>query len=178
MIQSLELVNFRNYEKYSIDFSDINIFIGPNGAGKTNIVEAVWMMADGRSWRTKSDTEVIAWDKDFAKISAKEGDKELELILQKNLPEKTSPKQLKINGVKHRLIDLLGEMPAILFSPEEIQMISGAPNLRRRFLDIMLAQVDRKYTLALLDYTRILKGRNKLLSSIKHGRGKQDELDF
>jgi len=178
MIKSLELTNFRNYAKYAIDFSDINIFIGPNGVGKTNIIESVWMLADGRSWRTKSDLEVIAWDKDFAKIYGKYGDTEIELILQKAIIEKAPPKQLKINGVKHRLIDLLGEMPAILFSPEEIQMVAGAPNLRRRFLDIMLAQVNRKYTLALLDYTRVLKGRNKLLSMIKHGRGKPDELDF
>ena len=175
MIKNLVLTNFRNHKSYSIDFADITIFIGKNGIGKTNILEAVWMLADGRSWRTKSDLEVILWNEDFAKISA---DDKMELVLQKNSEMKPPPKTLKINGVKHRLIDLFGKMPAILFSPEEIQMISGAPNLRRRFLDICLAQVDRKFALALLDYTRVLKGRNKLLSLIKHGKGKPDELDF
>lgn len=175
MIYHLVLTNFRNHKSYKIDFADITIFIGPNGIGKTNIIEAVWMLADGRSWRTKSDLEVISWDEDFAKVSA---DGKMELILQNKQEEKVPPKLLKINGIKHRLIDLFGQMPAILFSPEEIQMVNGAPNLRRRFLDICLAQVDRKFALALLDYTRVLKGRNKLLSLIKHGRGKPDELDF
>ncbi len=175
MLKHLVLTNFRNYKKYQIEFSDITIFVGENGIGKTNIIEAVWMLADGRSWRTKSDLEVIFWNEDFAKISA---DGKMELVLQNKGEDKAPPKLLKINGVKHRLIDLFGQMPAILFSPEEIQMISGAPNLRRRFLDICLAQVDRKFALALLDYTRVLKGRNKLLSLIKQGKGMPDELDF
>lgn len=182
LIKKVELTNFRNYKKYEISFSNLNVFIGPNGIGKTNIVESVWMLADGRSWRTRSDIEVVSWDEDFAKIKGEieqEKTKELELVMQKNNPiKKSPPKLLKINGVKHRLIDLLGEMPAILFSPEEIQIVSGAPNLRRRFLDIMLAQVDRKYALSLLDYTKILKGRNKLLALINRNRGSEEELDF
>ena len=156
-IDHLELVNFRNYPKYNIDFADITIFIGPNGVGKTNILEAVWLLADGRSWRTAHDNETIFWAEDFSKISAsilaKDNKIELELILQKqaskNYPQ---TKTLKINGVKHRLLDLFGQMPAVLFSPETLQMLGGAPSLRRRFLDIMLAQTDHQYVYNLLEY--------------------------
>lgn len=182
-INRLNLVNFRSYKKYQIDFSDITIFIGQNGVGKTNVLEAVWLLADGRSWRTAHDNETIFWDEDFAKVNAsivsKNGDIDLELLLQKqaskNYPQ---PKMLKINGVKNRLIDLLGQMPAVLFSPETMQMVGGAPSLRRKFLDIMLSQTDHKYVLDLLEYQKVIRARNKLLFLIKQGKAKTDELDF
>ena len=69
-------------------------------------------------------------------------------------------------------------MPSVVFSPEEIHLIDGAPILRRRFLDILLCQIDKKYTLALLDLAKIIRGRNKLLYYIKIGKSKVDELDF
>jgi len=182
-INHLELINFRNYHKYAIDFNNLTIFIGPNGVGKTNILEAIWLLADGRSWRTVHDNEAICWDEDFAKINASitsnNKTKNIELLLQKqaskNYPQ---PKMLKINGVKNRLIDLLGQMPAVLFCPETIQMIGGAPGLRRKFLDIMLSQIDHQYALNLLEYQKVVRSRNKLLLMIKLGNGKADELDF
>jgi len=182
MIKSLALTNFRNYKTYALDFNNITILIGPNGIGKTNIIEAIWLLASGRSWRTNHDLEAIFWGEDFAKIIGKmkkEGrGKILELILQKETIEIKQNKTIKINGVKKRLIELLGQMPAVIFSPESIQMIEGSPLLRRRFLDIMLSQVDRKYALCLLEFMKILKGRNKLLFYIKVGNSKEDELEF
>jgi len=175
MIQHLELINFRNYEKYAIDFNRVNIFIGPNGIGKTNIIEAIWLLASGRTWRTNHDDEVIQWGKDFAKITAHAArdskNIDLELILQ-------DKKTFKLNGVKKHLIEILGKLPAVVFSPETIQMIDGAPSLRRRFLDILLCQIDKKFTLCLLTYNKILKGRNKLLGDIKFKKSKEDELEF
>ena len=182
MLEHLELQNFRNYEKYSLNFDNLTILVGPNGIGKTNLIEAIWLLAAGRSWRTPHDWETIFWGKDFGKIiigkKQDEKKKTLELFLQKENVNGRPAKLYKLNGVKKRLIELLGEMPAVLFSPEAIQMIDGSPALRRRFLDIMLSQVDKKYALCLLDLNKILRERNKLLFYIKIGKSKEDELEF
>lgn len=184
-IKSLKLTNFRNWADFKLDFNNVTILIGPNGIGKTNIMEAIWMLSTSRSWRTLHDIEAINWEADFARLEAKihpaspaGGDDKtinLNLVLQKH-PTKTrpQPKILKINEVRKRLIDLLGRLPAVLFSPETIQIIDGAPSLRRRFLDILLSQIDKKYALALLDYSKIIKERNQLLWHIKIGKSRED----
>lgn len=182
MLKRLSLENFRNYEKYSLDFNQTTILIGPNGIGKTNIMEAIYLISTGRSWRVKKDNEAVLWQKDFARIAVKIVDgkqKNLEMVLQR-LPSADYPqiKIIKINEVRKKLVDLLGKMPTVLFSPEEMQLIAGAPQLRRRFIDILICQTDKKYTVALLDLGKIIRGRNKLLYYIKIGKSKVDELDF
>ncbi len=178
-IKSIKLVNFRNRGDYHLDFSDVTILIGPNGIGKTNIVEGIYLIATGRSWRTSRDLEMTEWQKDFSRITltTQFDDKAniLELFWQIN---EKAIKQLKINGTKHRLIDLLGTVPAVLFSPETLDLLNGAPALRRRFLDIILSQTDRRYALNLLEYHKILRERNKLLAHIKNKKAKFDELEF
>jgi len=181
-IKSLNLQNFRSWEKYHLDFNDITILIGPNGIGKTNIIEAIYLLATGRSWRTGRENEVILWNQDFSRIIAQinaQDKKSLEMILQRlatlKFPQR---KMIKINGVKKRLTQLLGVVSIVLFSPEELQMVAGSPYLRRRSLDVLLCQADKKYTLALLDLGKILRGRNKLLYYIKIGQSKVDELAF
>jgi len=181
MLKSLELTNFRNYSKASFDFADTTILIGPNGIGKTNIIETIYMISTGRSWRTNRDNELIKWGSDFMKILitlADEEAKTLEMVMQKegiNLPQK---KSVKVNGVKKKMVDFLGIMPAVLFSPEEIRLIDGTPVHRRRFLDILLCEMEKKYVIFLLDLARIIKSRNKLLFLIKIGRADTRELEF
>jgi len=181
-IKSLQLTNFRNWTDYTLKFSDVTILIGHNGVGKTNIVEAIWFLATGKSWRTSRDAEAVNWTTDIARIVAEltDGRKtKLEFVLQK-LATRDYPqtKLIKINGSKSRLFDLLGLIPAVLFSPETIEMLDGAPGLRRRFLDILLVHTDKQYTRTLLEYNKILKERNKLLALIRNKRGKADELEF
>lgn len=181
MLKSLKLTNFRSYQKGDFKFEKTTIFIGTNGIGKTNILEAIYFLSTGRSWRTGKDSESIKWEEDFAKISAtitSEETHQLDLIMQKQGYEAPLVKTIKINDVKRKMVDLLGRLPSVLFSPEEIQMADGAPALRRRFLDILLCQTDKYYTLALIELGKVLKNRNKLLFAIKTGKGKPDELDF
>ncbi|MCL5407191.1 MAG: DNA replication/repair protein RecF [Patescibacteria group bacterium] len=182
MLKHLSLENFRNYEKYNLDFSKTTILIGPNGIGKTNIIEAIYLLSTSRSWRVKKDNEAVLWQKDFARISVKmlnDKEKNMEMVLQRlPSPEYPQIKIIKINGVRKKLVDLLGKMPTVLFSPEEMQLISGSPLLRRRFIDILICQTDKKYTVALLDLAKIIRGRNKLLYYIKIGKSKIEELDF
>lgn len=195
MLKSLELTHFRNYSKYSLDFAKTTILIGPNGIGKTNILEAINLLSVARSWRTNRDSEVVQWParhaspgdagggEEVARVKAEIRNEKLEtgieMIIQKTpTPEHPQTKIVKINDVKKKLTDILGLLPTVLFSPEEIHLIDGAPSLRRRFLDILLCQIDKKYTLALLELARIIRGRNKLLYYIKTGKSKIDELVF
>lgn len=188
-IKSLKLANFRSWRDYDLDFNSVTILIGKNGVGKTNILESVWFLANGRSWRVRHAEELILWGEDFARISAKlENDhKDIEIFLPAHqyigsagLPRDTATqyKQLKIDGIKHRFLDLLGVMPAVLFSPESIQLIDGSPGLRRKFMDVVLSQTSRQYALNLIEYGKIIRERNKLLYHIKMKRSKLDELDF
>lgn len=186
-ISSLKLTNFRNWSDDEFVFRDVTIFIGPNGQGKTNIVESLYLASTGRSWRTGHDAEMTTWDEDYSRITVgfkkESADVKLELFWQKNQSGISSRgdktiKQLKVNDVKHRLIDLLGVIPAVLFSPESIELLGGAPALRRRFLDVLLSQTNRQYALNLLEYGKVLRERNKLLAHIKNRRSKPDELDF
>ena len=137
MLKHLELTNFRNYEKHSIDFGKTTILVGANGIGKTNILEAICLISTGRSWRTNKDNEVVKWGADLAKIKGFLADLTLEMIIQK-IPTAEHPqtKLVKINDVKKKLTEILGRLPTVLFSPEEIHLIDGAPVLRRRFLDL------------------------------------------
>lgn len=182
MLKHLELTNFRNYEKFLIDFDKTTIFVGPNGIGKTNIIEAIYLISTGRSWRTNHDNEVVNWAAEVARLESDIANEErfrLEMVIQK-IPSPKYPmtKIVKINDVRKKLTDILGKLPTVLFSPEEIHLIDGAPQLRRRFLDILLCQIDKKYTLALLDLAKIIRGRNKLLYFIKIGKSKVNELEF
>lgn len=181
IIKFLQLANFRNWENLKLDLAPTTILIGPNGAGKTNIMEAIYLLATGRSWRTTADTETIKWEADFAKIKAALANKKemvLEMILQRKAGPGSQPKTVKINQVKQRLLDLLGQMPAVLFSPEAIQILDGPPALRRRFLDIMLSETDRHYAINLLEYNKVLKERNRLLFYIQNKKSQIDELEF
>lgn len=181
-IHSIKLTNFRNWTDYKITFNDVTILIGKNGVGKTNIMEAVWLLSTGKSWRTNKDSEAVNWASDLALIEGKiQNSKTLKinLAIQRNpTKERPSPKILKINDTKKRLLDLLGHLPGVLFSPESLQILDGAPGLRRRFLDILLSQLNHKYALALLEFNKVLKARNKLLLHLKNRKGKPDELDF
>lgn len=198
MLHNISLTNFRNYSKYSLDFAKTTILIGPNGIGKTNILESIALLSTGRSWRTNKDNETVKWHPprvDEAGTSRVEAGAEvarikseirnqndelnIEMVIQK-MPTAEHPqtKLVKINSVKKKLTEILGLLPTVLFSPEEIHLIDGAPALRRRFLDILLCQIDRKYTLALLDLAKIIRGRNKLLYYIKIGKSKAGELEF
>lgn len=187
-IRSIQLENFRSWGKYSLELSDITILIGQNGVGKTNILEAIWFCCSGRSWRAREDRELIQWDKDYARIvtEIKNNFSEINIYLPRNTEVESAKrgsaasgkKQLKLDGVKHRFLDILGVMPAVLFSPETIQLIDGSPGLRRKFIDIILSQIERKYAVTLLEYNKIIRERNRLLYHIKMGKSKPDELDF
>lgn len=163
-VKSLKLNNYRNYSDFRVEFSDgLNIIKGANAQGKTNLIEAIYMCSIGKSLRATKERQAIMWDKERAYISLevekKFGKSSIEIILSK-----TAKKTVRINKIPIKKIgELLGELNAVFFSPDELKLIKESPEDRRRFMDISLSQMSKAYFYLLGKYERILANRNKLL---------------
>ena len=164
-IKNLMLKNFRNYGEEQFEFSEgLNILTGRNAQGKTNCAEAVFYLCTGTSPRARRDKQMIKYGEEQAEISAlcagRYGDISLSAAIREN------GREIKVNGNKiTRNADLLGNLYAVFFSPQELRLIQDGPDERRRFLNISLSQLSRPYYTALTRYNRILEQRNNLLKN-------------
>ena len=198
-LSQLTLANFRTYRRLTLRLSPgVTVFQGENGQGKTNLLEAVYYLATTRSPRATSDRELIAWPADGARAAATPatlaGYARLEARVQKQggelhvlvlLREEAAPgtppgvaKVLKVNGLPARAADLVGQVNVVLFSPEDVALVSGPPAGRRRYLDIVGSQVSHPYLRALQRYNRVLSQRNHLLRQIRERRQPRELLEF
>ena len=171
MLKHIELNNFRNHKKFSLDLNNTSILIGKNASGKTSVLEAISLVSAGRSFRTDDKRNLINFDSDYCRVIVDN----LEVYIEKN------PRlllQAKESGVKKKLSEFIGSLKSVVFSPETINIITGAPAERRRFLDMMISQNDKNYLKALSEYTKIRRQRNSLLELIKAGRARETELLF
>lgn len=187
-LQRLSLTNYRNYTRLELALPPgLSIIQGENAQGKSNLLEAITVLATSRSPRANSDTELVNWlaqegDYPFARLSAelKKGER-LERVDITLLPAKGNGgfrKQVRINGVPRRSLDLVGLMPVVLFRPEDVDLVSGSPGLRRRYLDIALCQIDPPYCRALNQYNKTVEQRNALLRSLQTGGNAGEQLRF
>lgn len=178
-LRHIRLQGFRNYRELELDApASLNIFVGRNAQGKTNLLEAIYLLALGRSYRTLKDDELIGWDAPFAKVSA-EVAREMGSVRIEILLPKEGVKEVRVGGERlRRLSDLLGNVHAVVFSPDDLQLLKGAPSLRRRFLDAEIAQLSSLYRHHFLRYQRVLKQRNNLLKAIRGGYAAQDALEM
>lgn len=167
-IKRVNLKNFRNYQALDIELGEgVNIFFGQNAQGKTNIIESIYIASTGKSHRTSKDSELIRWKNDDAKIKIdfqKENDeKTVEIYLNKSIK-----KQIKVNGVRlGKIGELIGNLNAVIFSPDHMKIIKEGPVERRRFMDIILSQVKPGYYYNLVQYLKVLGQRNNLLNEAK-----------
>lgn len=167
-ITNIKVKNFRNYEDINLDINeDVNVFLGKNAQGKTNLLEAIFFCGVGKSFRTAKDKEVIKWNNESAKIILniqKKYRKEKIEIIFSNKNKKT----VIIDGISVRRIgDLLGELPVVFFSPDELKLIKESPEERRKFMNIDISQTNKRYFYLLSRYEKILANRNKLLKETK-----------
>ena len=178
-LTKLQLENFRNHSKYSYEFDidkDLTILVGPNGMGKTNFLEAIYLLALGKSFRISSHEEMIKWENDYLKCSSEifSGNEKVDLeVFYSHRPK--LQKSFKKNGVKMKNSEYLGNLLAVLFHPEDLNMLYLQPSLRRRYMDIVLCQTDKKYLLALTKYRKILRQRGALLHEIRSARLKKND---
>jgi len=179
IVKSLELKNFRNHGDTKILFSDrFNIIYGDNGQGKTNILEAIYLCASGRSHRTSKDSELIKFGCDSYSISnlVKSTGLDKDINISYLADQK---KQIKINDIPLTKIGaLMGNLYAVLFSPEDLFIVKQGPTERRRFADITLSQIKPAYFYDLQLMSKILKQRNMLLKSLTDNSSLIDTIDI
>lgn len=177
-INTLILYNYRNYKQLKLKLSsNINIFTGYNAQGKTNIIEAVHLASIGISHRTRNESDLILWGSEKSQISISFSKKNITSNLKISLKKHTR-KELNFNGEIKKQKDLPGLLTMILFSPEDLMLIKGTPQLRRRFLDIELSQISSLYYNSLVQYNKILLQRNNLLKKIRENNQLIDMLDI
>ena len=198
----LSLTNFRTYSHLEWDLpAGVSVLSGNNAQGKSNLLEALYMLATTKSFRTNSERELVSWhakpDERFARISAeieRQGStSRLDIILAEPADNEVPPaasgdsvrgpsraiqKRVRLNQRPRRAMDALGQLNMVLFTPEDVELITGAPAQRRRYLDIMLCQVDPHYLRVLSQYNRVLAQRNALLRQLRDRRLPADQLRY
>ena len=195
LIRRLRLEHFRNIGELDLELAPgRTVLHGDNGQGKTNILEALFMLAAAKSVRARHERELIAWTSDaeipYARVEAeveKAGGAEprltIDIVLQRT-PGGTGgegshlQKRVRVNGATRTVAGLVGEVQAVLFEPQDVELVFGPPSARRRYLDLTLSQVDARLFRSLQEYNRVLAQRNSLLKAIRERRAGVDELSY
>ncbi len=187
-ISKLELKNFRNFSKKEIDFGEgTTVIVGPNASGKTNILESLFLLSTGKSFKAKVQEEMISHDEEIGRVKGEFAKEKLEVVLTRGeitvgedpeRVEKAPRKRLLVNGVGKRMIDFAGNFKTVLFGPWDLDLVTESPSLRRNFLDTVLSQVDREYRRASLSYDKGLKRRNRVLYKIREEGISRSNLAF
>ncbi len=165
-IEKIKMNNFRNYNNQEIILNkNINIFYGENAQGKTNIIESIFLSSIGKSFRTSKDLELIKFGAKKTTLDVyyhkKDRDGEIKIEIE-------NKKNIFINKIKiKKLSDLLGNINTVIFTPDDINILKGGPQNRRKFLDIMISQLRPNYMYAYNLYKKALEERNNYLKKIK-----------
>ena len=174
-LTNLQLQNFRNYESVQLEFTDgVHVFIGENAQGKTNLMESIYALAMTKSHRTTNDKELIGWNKEFATIKGTVEKTATKTNLELQFSKKG--KIAKVNYLEQkRLSSYLGNLNVILFAPENLTLVKGSPQNRRKFVDMELGQMSSLYLYDLVEYNRVLKQRNTYLKQLAIKKKQPDE---
>lgn len=165
-LTQLDVRNFRNYENVQLTFENkVNIIIGQNAQGKTSLMEAIYVLAMAKSHRATKDKELIRFHENYAKIEGRlekrNGPLSLELVIS------NKGKKAKCNSLEQRkLSDYIGHMNVVMFAPEDLSIVKGSPQVRRRFIDMELGQISPVYMHDLSQYQKILHQRNQYLKQM------------
>ncbi len=184
IIKSLKLTNYRNHKKLTLEpEANTNLILGDNGKGKTNILEAIHLLSTTKSFRARYDRDLISHDEKFAIIEAKltlDSASETLLMQISKTPraDHTSTKKVKINNVARPLHNFTHYLKSVFFSPEDIDIITGSPSLRRRYADLVLFQVDDKYKKYHRSYLQAVRRRNKILEALHEQQNALDQLPY
>lgn len=179
LIRKLTLKNYRSYKDDTLVFDDkLNILVGDNAQGKTNVIEAIFFLVIGKSFRTNKEKEVITFGQDGGYIkgefSRKFRDVEIEMFF-----DISHKKTIKIDKIPiKRIGELLGFANAVFFSPEELKLVKDSPQERRRFMDIDISQTSKRYFYLIGRYDKVLANRNKLLKSSQNIEEIKETIDI
>jgi DNA replication and repair protein RecF len=179
-LRRLQLRNHRNYAQLDlVPGPGINVFIGANGQGKTNLLEAVAMLALSSSPRARRELELVGPVAPVARIEAEVESAGItaELAITLTTEGDRARRVIEVDGVRRRAFDLPGRFRVTLFWPDDLGLVKAGPELRRRFLNQMLVQVEPGYARALAGLKRVLEQRNSLLKRVAAGEAGGDELE-
>lgn len=181
-LKQLQLTNYRNYSDLTFTFkTPTTILIGNNAQGKSNFLEAIYFLATTKSLKADEDEQLIKKDEDFLRVEGEIVDDNQELT-HLEIAMQRQPlglvKKVKVNNLPRRIVDYIGHFYVVSFSPEDINLTTQSPSLRRWHVDLNLAQVDKNYKKALTLYSEVVSRKNKVLKRIKEGIGKVDELTY
>ncbi|MFB6466508.1 DNA replication/repair protein RecF [Cytobacillus sp. Hz8] len=166
-IEHLLLKNYRNYENLEMQFENkVNVILGENAQGKTNVMESIYVLAMAKSHRTSNDKELIRWDEEYAKIEGRiqksSGSVPMQLVISKK------GKKAKCNHIEQKkLSQYVGNMNVVMFAPEDLHLVKGSPQVRRRFIDMEIGQVSPLYLHEISQYQKILQQRNHYLKLLQ-----------
>ena len=176
-INNIKLNNFRNYNNKEIKLhKNINVFFGENAQGKTNIIESIFLCSIGKSFRTNKEKELIKFneEKTSVEINYEKSDRTGKIKI-----EIGDKKQVYLNGIKiKKLSELLGNINVVIFTPDDINILKGGPQNRRKFLDIMISQLRPNYMHILSLYNKTLEQRNNYLKQIKTEKKDENLLEI
>ena len=188
-ILNLQASNYRNYAQASLELGKgPNIFVGENAQGKSNLLEAIYLLSTLRSSRASSDSDLVRkdiLDSDFpvarltSEVQRAAGRLSLEIaIVGRSAEGRRAGKRTRVNGIEKRASEAVGQFSAVLFTTNDLEVVAGPPMLRRRYLDMMISQVDRGYLRAMQRYARVLQQRNGLLKRTQQREADPAELGF
>jgi DNA replication and repair protein RecF len=166
LLTELEVRDFRNLRGNITCGGDLNILLGNNGQGKTNWLEAIYLLATTRSFRTTKLTEVVRFGEKMAMVSGKvrqseDITRELRAVIEGNI------KNFSVNAKRESVQRYLGELHAVVFNADELEVVRGTPEARRRFLDESITSIHPPYVQTTADYNRLLKQKNSLLQTAR-----------
>lgn len=173
------MTNFRNITDLKISlFEKITVLKGDNAQGKTNFLESIFFLATGKPIKTETDIEILKFQETAVSVEGEiennSGNNKISAIIQKT--QDGLRKKFLVNGIPRRLLDYSGNLVVVYFRPQDIDLVSGSPSLRREYIDQTLSQIDREYRKILSTYQKIITQKNKLLKLIREGIAKTDEL--
>ena len=190
-IEYLSLTNFRNFARLELTFPNGPVLLhGANAQGKTSLLEAIYYLATSNSPYTTADWQLINWRTEndvipFTRISADVVTRrspldriEITLVREQNGGDARTRKDVRLNGVTKRVMDLVGQVNVVLFLPRDLSLIEGSPIERRAYMNATLCQTDRAYCEALATFEKLLPQRNALLKRIADKQASPQELDF
>ncbi|MEK5272369.1 DNA replication/repair protein RecF [Aeribacillus sp. FSL K6-8394] len=166
-LKEFSLKNYRNYESLHVQFENkVNVIIGENAQGKTNMMEGIYVLAMAKSHRTSNDKELIQWEKEYAKIEGRIEKQNrfstVELIIS------NKGKKAKLNHLEQKkLSEYVGHVNVIMFAPEDLNLVKGSPQIRRRFINMEIGQVSPVYLHQLNKYQKIIQQRNHYLKLLQ-----------
>jgi DNA replication and repair protein RecF len=186
-LSELTLINYRNYNRLHLNLGEGPILLqGQNAQGKTNLLEAIYYLSTTTTPHARSDRQLINWltlrneVMPFARLEGlvKRDGGTVQIAITIVKEQTGFKKDVRLNGTKKRSMDVIGKLNAVMFLPEDIELVTGGPGMRRRYLDSLLCQIDPEYCRALSQYNKIVSQRNALLKELAESRRSPDQLGY